>query len=109
MSSFFESDIIQEEIREINSLQQEIYSNIFDFLSMSFEEKSKHVDKLSNLLEKQKIMYTRLSLSDDPKAVEMKENLKKSVAFMGFPPETDMSLVFDSMQKTIEALKKRMI
>jgi hypothetical protein len=50
-------------------------------------------------------MYTRLSLSDDPKAVEMKENLRKSVALMGFPPETDMSILFGSMTKTIQSLK----
>ena len=51
-------------------------------------------------------MYTRLSLSDDPKAIEMKENLRKSVAMMGFPPETDMTMLFDSMNATIESLKK---
>lgn len=108
MNSFFESDIIQEEIKEINSLQQEIYSDIFNFLSMTVEEKQNHIDKLSDLLEKQKIMYTRLSLSDDPRALELKDNLKKSISFMGFPPETDMNLVFNTMQKTINALKKRM-
>jgi hypothetical protein len=58
------------------------------------------------LLEKQRIMYTRLSLSDDPQALEMKENLRRSVALMGFPPETDMSILFGSMTKTIESLKK---
>jgi hypothetical protein len=58
------------------------------------------------LLEKQQIMYTRLSLSDDPQAVEMKENLRKSVALMGFPPDTDMTLLFNSMTKTIESLKQ---
>ena len=63
------------------------------------------VDKLAKLLEKQRVMYTWLSLSDDPKAVEMKENLRKSVAMMGFPPETDLNLLFDSMNKTIESLK----
>ena len=36
----------------------------------------------------------------------MKENLRKSVAPMGFPPETDMIMLFDSMNATIEALKK---
>jgi hypothetical protein len=51
-------------------------------------------------------MYTRLSLSDDPEAVEMKENLRKSVALMGFPPETDMQVLFSSMNKTIESLKQ---
>ena len=68
-------------------------------------ESIENVEILSNLLEKQKVMYTRLSLSDDPKAVEMKENLRKSVAMMGFPPETDMSMLFNSMNATIEALK----
>jgi hypothetical protein len=58
------------------------------------------------LLEKQRIMYTRLSLSDDPQAVEMKENLRKSVAIMGFPPDTDMNILFNSMNKTIESLKE---
>jgi hypothetical protein len=61
---------------------------------------------MTRLLEKQRIMYTRLSLSDDPQAIEMKENLRKSVALMGFPPETDMNILFSSMTKTIESLKK---
>jgi hypothetical protein len=51
-------------------------------------------------------MYTRLSLSDDPQAVIMKDNLRKSVALMGFPPETDMGVLFSSMTKTIESLKQ---
>ena len=72
---------------------------------MDKEEKLEHIEILQNLLEKQKVMYTRLSLSDDPKAVEMKENLRKSVAMMGFPPETDMTMLFSSMNATIEALK----
>jgi hypothetical protein len=106
MSNFFESEIIQEEIVEITNLQKQIYSNIFDFPSMSIEQKKDHIDKLTDLLEKQKIMYTRVSLSDDPKALEMKENIKKSVSFMGYPPNTDMTLVFDTMKNTIELLKK---
>ena len=105
MSDFFDSEIIQEELKEINNLQEEIYGSLFNFSAMSNEDKLKHVEILSNLLEKQKVMYTRLSLSDDPKAVEMKENLRKSVAMMGFPPETDMSMLFNSMSATIEALK----
>ena len=73
---------------------------------MPREDKLEHIDKMTILLEKQRIMYTRLSLSDDPQAVEMKENLIRSVALMGFPPETDMNILFSSMTKTIESLKK---
>lgn len=106
MSDFFDSEIIQEELREINKLQEQIYGSILTFGMMSNEDKLEHIEKLSNLLDKQRIMYTRLSLSDDPAAVEMKENLRKSVALMGFPPDTDMQVLFTSMTKTIESLKK---
>ena len=106
MSNFFDSDIIQEELKEINKLQEEIYGSILTFGGMSRETKLEHIEKLQLLLEKQRVMYTRLSLSDDPEAVEMKENLRKSVALMGFPPETDMQTLFNSMNQTIESLKK---
>lgn len=106
MSNFFDSEIIKNELEGIHSLQKEIYENVFDFPKMTAEEKEKHTDKLMNLLEKQKIMYTRLSLSDDPVALEMKENILKSISLMGFPIETDMNSLFDSMQKTIESLRK---
>ena len=106
MSSFFGSDIIQDELKEINKLQEQIYGSILTFGMMNRETKLEHIEKLELLLEKQRVMYTRLSLSDDPQAVEMKENLRKSVAIMGFSPETDMQVLFTSMTKTIESLKK---
>ena len=106
MSEFFKSDIIQEELTEINQLQEEIYGSLLSFGMMDRETKLEHVEKLQTLLEKQRVMYTRLSLSEDPEAVEMKENLRKSVAMMGFPPETDMQVLFDSMNATIKSLKQ---
>jgi len=106
MSKFFDSELIREELEEINDLQKFIYGSILSFGSMTREDKLEHIEKMTLLLEKQRIMYTRLSLSDDPKAIEMKENLKKSVAIMGFPPDTDMNLLFSSMNKTIESLKQ---
>jgi Domain of unknown function (DUF1825) len=106
MSSFFDSEIIQTELEEINDLQRNIYKNILSFGSMNREEKMEHIEKLSILLEKQKIMYARLSLTDDEKAIEMKNNLQDSLKLMGFPPETNMNLVFEQMEKTVEYLKK---
>ena len=106
MSEFFQSQIIQEELNEINRLQEKIYGSLFSFGTMTREDKLEHVEILTTLLEKQRVMYTRLSLSDDPQAIEMKENLRKSVALMGFPPETDMQTLFDSMNATIKSLKE---
>lgn len=105
MSDFFDSEIIQEELSEINEMQEKIYESFISFGNMSREQKLEHVEILTNLLEKQQVMYTRLSLSDDPKAIEMKDNLRKSVSTMGFPPETDMLTLFSSMNATIKSLK----
>ncbi len=106
MSKFFDSDLVREELEEINNLQREIYSSVLHFGALSKEEKKEHIEKLLSLLEKQKIMYTRLSLSDDPKAKELKSNINKSVVLMGFPADTDMNVLFANMEKTIESLKK---
>ena len=83
MGKFFESDMVREELTEINQLQQEIYSSTMSFPTMSRKDKLEHIDKLTELLEKQKIMYARLSLSDDPEAKELLSTLKSSIALMG--------------------------
>jgi hypothetical protein len=108
MSSFFNSEFIQQELQEIDDLQNFLYGSVLTFGRMNREDKLEHIDKMSLLLEKQRIMYTRLSLSNDPKAVRMKENLKRSVLLMGFPEDTDINLLFSDMNKTIESLKKHL-
>ena len=105
MSNFFDSEIIQEELEEINDLQKEVYQKAFQ--RMNREDQKEHVELLIELLEKQKIMYTRLSLSDDPQAVKMREQLRKSVTIMGFPEGTDINVLFDGMKNTIQSLKNR--
>jgi len=106
MSDFFESEIVMEELREINDLQEDVYLNIMKFGQMTKEEKLEHVDKLSELLEKQKVMYARLSLSNDPEALEMKKNLQKSMTLMGFSPDTDMNYLFNTFGATIDSLRE---
>jgi len=105
MSNFFDSPLVREGLEEINELQQEVYGNLITFQNLPPEEQQEHIDKLSLLLQKQKIMYGRLSLSDDPQAIEMKETMKKSVSLMGFPSGTSIERLFEGMEKTIEQLK----
>ena len=105
MSEFFSSEIVQDELNEINEMQQEIYRDLTSFGTLDSEEKKEHIEKLSTLLEKQRLMYTRLSLSDDPKAIELKEQLQQSVQMLGFPAGTDIQVLFSGMTQTIESLK----
>tara|TARA_B100001093_G_scaffold20572_1_gene18393 strand:+ start:302 stop:628 length:327 start_codon:yes stop_codon:yes gene_type:complete len=105
MSKFFDSDIIRESIQEIHELQKEVYKNGLNMRDMESEDFQNHIENLELLLDKQKIMYTRLSLSDDPDAIEMIKNLRKSVKIMGFPEGTDMNILFSAMEDTIEKMK----
>ena len=106
MSEFFNSDIVREELQEINELQMSIYENAMKFGTFSRDDKVDHIERLTELLERQKVMYTRISLSNDPEAVDLKNPLQKSVELMGFPEGTDMLLLFSGMSNTIENLKK---
>jgi len=105
MSNFFNSPFVREGLEEINELQKQVYGSLMSFPNLSPEKQQEHIEKLSTLLEKQKIMYGRLSLSDDPQAIEMKETMRKSVSLMGFPSGTSVELLFEGMQKTIDQLK----
>ena len=103
---FFESEIVREELSEINRIQTSIYGKMFGFGFLSPTDQKEHVEKLESLLEKQKCMWTRLSLSDDPEAKDMKNQLRKSLEGMGFPEGTDMPSIFNAMDETIGKLKK---
>ena len=72
---------------------------------MNKEEKKFHVSMLERLLDKQRILYTRLSLSDDPEAKMMKDRILESATMMGLPPNSDMNSVFTNMSKMLEVMK----
>jgi len=106
--SFFNSDIVRAEMSEISILQDDIYRNVFTFPTMNDEEKKFHISLLEKLLNKQKVLYTRLSLSDDPEAVEMKERIIESAQMMGMPPNVDMNIIFNNMTRLIEMMKEQL-
>ena len=105
MSEFFQSEVVRAELAEIQELQEEVYSNFFKFPSMSKEDKLYHIDILETLIDKQKIVYTRLSLSDDPEAKMMKDSIIQSAKSMGLPSNLDVNLMFDQMSKMVEMMR----
>jgi hypothetical protein len=62
---------------------------------------------MEKLLNKQQILYTRLSLSDDPEAKEMKQRISESASLMGLPSNVDMNVIFGNMTKMLEAMKEQ--
>ena len=106
--SFFQSDVIRAEMAEISELQEEIYTNVFKFPTMPKEDQLYHIEVLERLLEKQRIMYTRLSLSDDPQAKQMKKEITVSAEMMGLPQNLDMNILFSQMDKMVGAMREQL-
>jgi len=104
--SFFQSEIVQDEMKRISEIQEEIYQKVFSFASMSNEDKLEHVELLEELLKKQQVLYTRMNLSDDPEAKMMRDNIMKSAVQLGFPPDVDLAYVFSNMANIIENMKE---
>ena len=108
MSEFFQSEVVRAELAEISELQEEIYNNVFKFPTMTKEDQQYHIEVLERLIEKQKVLYTRLSLSDDPEAKVMKESIIASAKQMGFPSNMDMNIMFSQMYKMVEMMKSQL-
>ena len=104
--SFFDSEIVRAEMAEIHELQEGVYENFMRFPYMNNADKAHHMDQLSKLIDKQKIVYARLTLSDDPDAKEMKENIMQSAASMGLPANVDVVRMFDQMSEVINMMKE---
>ena len=103
--SFFDSDMVREDMESISKIQRQIVQEIPSFFTMSSDEKLAHIDLLDELLEKQQIIYTRLTLSDDPEAVKMKEQMRESAILLGFGDNPDIHVVFKTMRSTIDGLR----
>ena len=104
--SFFKSDFVQQEMKDISDLQDKIYEKVFSFSVMDNADKLEHVELLEKLLNKQQVLYTRMSLSDDPEAKTMKEQIIIAARQLGFRPDVDLGYVFSNMSSIIENMKK---
>tara|TARA_Y100001970_G_scaffold192251_1_gene233654 strand:+ start:828 stop:1169 length:342 start_codon:yes stop_codon:yes gene_type:complete len=104
--SFFDSEVVRAEMVEISELQEEVYSNVFKFPRMTKEDQVYHISILERLLDKQRVLYTRLSLSDDPEAKRMKIQVEEGARKMGLPSEVDMNVLFANMSDMVDMMKQ---
>ena len=103
--SFFDSEMVRAKMVEISELQEEVYSNVFKFPSMDAKGQLRHINLLDRLIEKQKILYARLSLTDDPDAKKMQDRIRESAELMGIPKNVNINVLFDQMKSSISIMK----
>ena len=106
--SFFDSEVVRAEMAEIHELQEEVYTNVFKYPMMTKEDQRYHVEILERLCDKQRVLYTRLSLSDDPQAQKMKEKIIQGAASMGLPQSVDMNSLFTEMGQVVQNMKDQL-
>ena len=106
MSGFFQSDVVRETIAELTNLQTELTMETPYLPMMKGEQKKEHLQKLKTFLEKQKIFFFRISLSEDKDAIEMRNRLMDAARMFGVDDEVDsMDAFFKKLDNTIKELE----
>lgn len=107
MSDFFESEIVKEAMEEITELQYQVYNDTLRFQAMSKEQKKEHIERFTELLDKQHIFYNRMALSEDPDAILMKEQIKQMALYFGLGENHDVNEMFHQMKEAIQSLAEK--
>lgn len=71
---FYESDVVREELKEMENLYIQLAKMSMHFNSLEGDEKLDHIEKTLELIAKQKVFYARLALMshEDEDAREVK-------------------------------------
>jgi hypothetical protein len=108
MSEFFKSELVRGDIQEMAELQRFCFQSMVAFPVLSPAKKMEYIEVLEQLIEKQKIFYTRLCLSDDPEASEMVENMKQAVVMLGATPDDNMNIMYDDLLDKVTKMKQEL-
>lgn len=106
MSRFFDSEQVRESLFELEEIQQKIFSDLFNLPFFDSKKKKEHLDLMKIFLEKQKVFIFRLSLSNDPEAVEMKNKILESARMFGLKPQEDLNIFFEQLENSIKKLEE---
>ena len=108
MSRFFQSELVRGDIQEMVELQQFCFRSAMNFMLLDYDRKKQYFEALESLIEKQKVFYARIELSDDPEAKSVKETMKQGIVMLGATPDTPMQSMFDELQKKISIMRDKL-
>ena len=106
MSGFFDSEVVRDTVLELEDMQRQLAKDVYLIGSYNEEEKREHIALLKAFLEKQKLFFFRVSLSDDPDAVEIKKRVIEAAKMFGYSELDGMDKFFEKLDETIQDLEK---
>lgn len=93
----------------MDTLYKNIVSNFLMFPVLSDKDKTQFITDIKEFVEKQKILFFRMNLSDDPEAKETREMILNNAHMIGLAPNCSMDEYFEMLEDILKKLEKSMI
>ena len=102
---FFQSEVVQKELNQM----QELYMEINKMgLMLNLSQKREQLDKMLRLIELQQTMYMRVTLSDDPDAKQLVEQVKNAASMLGMPKDEVGPQFYDKLKDNVHKMIKEL-
>ena len=101
MSNFFRSEVVQEELNRMQDLYLEINKM---GLMLTTPQKKEQLDKMIDLINLQQTMYMRVTLSDDPEAKKMVEEVRNAATMLGMNPNDVNHTFYDTLRDNVQEM-----
>ena len=102
---FFQSEVVQQELNRMHELYMEINKM---GLMLNLTQKREQLDKMMRLIELQQTMYMRVTLSDDPEAKKLVDQVKNAAAMLGMPKEEIGPQFYDKLKENVRKMIKEL-
>ena len=88
---------------------QDLYMDINRMgLMLNAKEKREQLDKMMRLIELQQTMYMRVTLSEDPDAKQLVDQVKNAAAMLGMPKEEIGPQFYDKLKENVYKMIKEL-
>ena len=102
---FFQSEVVQQELHQM----QELYMDINRMgLMLSIDQKKEQLQKMLRLIEIQQTMYMRVTLSEDPEAKKLVDQVKNAAAMLGMPKEEIGPQFYDKLKDNVRKMMEEL-
>lgn len=106
--SFFQSELVRGDIQEMVELQQFCFRSAMNFVLLDHDRRLEYFEALIKLIEKQKVFYYRIKLSDDPESKSVLETMKQGIIMLGATPGTTIEQMFDELLDRVHVMKSKL-
>ena len=98
---FFESEVVRNELNRMQDLYLEINKM---GLMLTAPQKKEQLDKMIELINLQQTMYMRVTLSDDPEAKKMVEQVRNAATMQGMNPNDVNHTFYDTLRDNVQEM-----